>query len=256
LKIKGVVMRRYGILFLLTFAMLMVVSGAVFALDEEAICAEVGGEWQSGIYRCTIFVFGQNERGIDYSYEVHYPTRISSEPFILTALTDYVQTVTDEFMAGVDATADAPGALFLETDFEIFHYNEDITSILFYTSTYLGGASPFLFVGAMTFDNETDQQLELSDLFIEGADYITPIKSAVQADLIDQLGEDLIDFIEAGTGDDPANYQTFVITDDALIFFFSEGDVGPNAAGPRSARVPLSDLSAIWALDNTAGPAS
>lgn len=130
---------------------------------------------------------------------------------------------------------------------------ENISSV-FFTSTYLGGASPFLFVRAFTFETEADQQLELADLFTAGSDYIAPIRLAVQADLVEQLGEDLIDFIESGTGDDPANYQNFAITDDALIFFFSEGDVGPDAAGPRSARVPLSDFSAIWNIGDEADP--
>jgi hypothetical protein len=235
--------------------LLTAVSGAVFALDEGAICSEVGGEWQSGIYHCLIFQAQQNTSGVDYSYQVHFPTRIASEPFIQTALTEYTQIVIDEFMAAVDATTESPGPLFLETDFELFHYNENIDSVLFYTSTYTGGAHPFLFVHAMTFDTETDQQVELADLFTEGADYLTPIKTAVQADLINQLGEDMIDFIETGAGDDPAHYQNFVITDDALVFFFSQGDVGPSAAGARSARVPLSDLADIWALGDTAGPA-
>jgi hypothetical protein len=251
LKIKEVVMRRRAILFSLSFALLLMISAVVLALDEEAVCNDAGGEWESGIYRCTLAQFEQNGSDIEYSYQVRYPTRIASEPFIQTAVTDYLQTVIDEFMAGVDATTDVPGggSLYLETNFEIFHYNDDISSVLFYTSTYLGGAHPLLFIHSMTFNTATDEQLELADLFTPGADYITPIQAAVRADLSEQLGPDMSDFIESGTADDPALYQNFAITDDSLIFFFSQGDVAPSVAGARSARVPLSDLTDIWALE-------
>lgn len=247
-------MRKIAILLSLSVLMLLTVSGMALAADEEAICREVGGEWTSGLYRCTFFVFGENSHGIEYSYQYRYPTRIVSEPFIQTAISDYLQGIVDEFMAGVEMTADAPGALFLETEHEIFYHGANIRSVAFFTSTYMGGASPFLLANAMTFNTETDQVLALDDLFVEGADYMTPIKAAVQADLVGQLGEDLRDFIEAGTSDDAA-FHNFAISDDALIFFFSEGDVAPNAAGPRSAEVLLSDLGSIWALDVVAGPA-
>lgn len=248
-------MRKIAILLSMSVLMLLTVSGMALAADEEAICMEVGGEWTSGLYRCSFFEFGENSHGIEYSYQYRFPTRIASDPFIQNAISNYMQRMIEEFMGGVEMTTDAPGALFLETEYEIFYYKPHIVSIAFFTSTYMGGASPHLVVDAMTFDTEREQVLGLDDLFVGDVDYLPTIKAAVQADLVDQLGEDLRDFIEAGTGDDPANYNRFTITDDALIFFFSQGDVAPRAAGPRSAEVLLSDLGSIWALDVVAGPA-
>lgn len=247
-------MRKLMVLFSLCLMVLLTVSGMVIAADEEAICNEVGGEWVSGLYRCSFFEFGENSHGIEYSYQYRFPTRIASDPFIQNAISNYMQRMIEEFMGGVEMTTDAPGALFLETEYEIFYYKPHIVSIAFFTSTYMGGASPHLVVDAMTFDTEREQVLGLDDLFVGDVDYLPTIKAAVQADLVDQLGDDLADFIEAGTGDDPAHYDRFAITDDALIIFFSQGDVAPRAAGARSARVPLSDIWDMWTLDVDAGP--
>ncbi len=247
-------MRKLMVLFSLCLMLLLTVSGMVLAADEEAVCNEVGGEWTSGLYRCSFFEFGENSHGVEYSYQYRFPTRIASDPFIQNAVSNYMERAIEEFMGEVEMTTMSPGPLFLETEYEIFYYKPHIVSIALFTSTYMGGARPHLFVDALAFDTERGQMVALDDLFVGDVDYIPAIQAAVQADLVDQLGEDLRDYIEAGTGDDPANYNRFTITDDALIIFFSQGDIGPSVVGPRSARVPLSDIWDIWALDVAAGP--
>ena len=48
----------------------------------------------------------------------------------------------------------------------------------------------------------------------------------------------MIDPIPPTEGLDPANYQNFALTDDSVIFFFSQGEMFAESAGPVQASVP------------------
>ena len=45
----------------------------------------------------------------------------------------------------------------------------------------------------------------------------------------------------------PDNYQRFVLTDEALIFFFDPAQVAPRVAGPFEVSIPLENLTSILA---------
>ena len=51
----------------------------------------------------------------------------------------------------------------------------------------------------------------------------------MQSELEKQLGQPVN--ISPAAGLDPSKYQNFAITNDAIIFFFSQGDLLPEAAG-------------------------
>jgi hypothetical protein len=46
---------------------------------------------------------------------------------------------------------------------------------------------------------------------------------------------------------DPANYQNFAITNDGVIFFFSQGTLLPEAAGATQVLVPRSVIDPLLA---------
>jgi len=54
----------------------------------------------------------------------------------------------------------------------------------------------------------------------------------------------VIDGIPPSVGLDPNKYQNFALTDDAVLFFFSQGELFAEAAGPVQASVPRSTLAA------------
>ncbi len=58
----------------------------------------------------------------------------------------------------------------------------------------------------------------------------------------------LIDAIPQTAGLDPANYQNFALTDDSLIFFFSQGEMFAESAGPVQATVPRAAVAPMLAL--------
>ncbi len=67
----------------------------------------------------------------------------------------------------------------------------------------------------------------------------------VQAELAKQSG--LPDPVSPTAGLDPANYQNFAITNDAIIFFFSQGELLPEAAGAVQVSVPRGPIDAMIA---------
>jgi hypothetical protein len=62
----------------------------------------------------------------------------------------------------------------------------------------------------------------------------------VQRELERQTG--IVGTIPLGDGLDPSHYQNFAITDDAVIFYFGQGELLPVDAGATSASVPRSAI--------------
>ena len=67
----------------------------------------------------------------------------------------------------------------------------------------------------------------------------------MQADLQKQLGQPVT--IPPTAGLDPANYQNFAITNDGVIFFFSQGTLLAEAAGATQVLVPRSAIDPLLA---------
>ena len=65
------------------------------------------------------------------------------------------------------------------------------------------------------------------------------------ADLQKQTGQPVVILPDAGL--DPANYQNFAITNEGVIFFFSQGTLLPEAAGAMQVLVPRSVVDPLLA---------
>jgi hypothetical protein len=64
------------------------------------------------------------------------------------------------------------------------------------------------------------------------------LSAAINAPLTDEDKQ----WIQTGTGEDPQNYQVFVLDGDSLVFHFPPYQVAAYAAGPQSVAIPLSSL--------------
>jgi hypothetical protein len=82
-------------------------------------------------------------------------------------------------------------------------------------------------------------------LFSPGTQPLAVIFPIVAADLQKQSG--LTNPIPPVTGLDPTNYQNFAVTNDAVIFFFSQGTLLPDAAGATQVSVPRPAIDAMIA---------
>lgn len=100
----------------------------------------------------------------------------------------------------------------------------------------IGGAHPTTWYKAFTYDVDRGRPMTFETLFAPDADALATIFPIVQRQLESTSG--LSGAIADRDGLDPAHYQNFAITDDALIFFFGRGELLPSYAGATSVRVP------------------
>ena len=235
---------------LMLVAVLLLIAPTVSALslDQAAICANYGGSWYAWKQECTLYGSGQNSYGIDYSYTVLFPTAAAYQPSIALAFQQFIESQIDTFMLDVTGISVSPGPLSLDIDFLIFRHNTRIFSVVFYTSTYMGGAHPNNWANTLTFDQTTGQLMQLEDFFLPASDPLTVIEPIVVADLQAQLGNDsaTLQWIQSGTGHDMDNYRRFALDEEAIYFFFDPYQVAPYVAGGRVVRVPISQLQTVW----------
>lgn len=83
-------------------------------------------------------------------------------------------------------------------------------------------------------------------LFKPGAKPLDVIYPAVNDDLFKTQG--VLNAIPQSVGLDPANYQNFALTDDKVLFFFGQGQMLAESAGPVQASVPRATLAPMLAL--------
>jgi len=100
----------------------------------------------------------------------------------------------------------------------------------------VGGAHPVTWYKAFDYDLAQRRPVTFDTLFAPGAKPLDNIFPIVQRDLDRQTG--VTGAIPSSDGLDPSHYQNFAITDDAVIFYFGEGELLPSDAGATSATVP------------------
>lgn len=119
-------------------------------------------------------------------------------------------------------------------------------SVVFTVWQNVGGAHPQTFYQAFNWDVARKAPITFASLFKPGTRPLDVIYPEVNRFLEREQG--LIDPVPPGDGRDPANYQNFALTDDSLIFFFSQGELFPESAGPVQATVPRAAVAPILAI--------
>lgn len=177
---------------------------------------------------------------VNISYPVDYP---DAQPVF-----DFVKQTRDGFLN----VAKIP-------DFRMMPYELDTTetkftsgvppkgtqSVVFKTYQGVGGAHPTTYYKSFNWDQGAGKPMTIDNLFKAGTAPYPVILPLVQAEVDKQLGQPVT--ISPGDGLDPSKYQNFAITDDSLIFFFSQGDVLPEAAGALQVAIPRGPVDAMIA---------
>ena len=139
------------------------------------------------------------------------------------------------------------------------HYELDITSttyesaipprgsqaVVLQTYENIGGAHPETFFKSFNWDQTYRKPITYDTLWQAEANPLPVIYPIVQAELHKQTGQQVV--IPASAGLDPANYQNFAITNDGVIFFFSQGTLLPEAAGTTQVLVPRAAIDPMLA---------
>ncbi|MCT7659159.1 esterase [Mycobacterium deserti] len=119
-------------------------------------------------------------------------------------------------------------------------------SVVFTVWQNVGGAHPQTYYQAFNWDVAKNAPITFNTLFKPGSRPLDVIYPEVNRYLERQQG--LTDPVAPGEGRDPTNYQNFALTDDSLIFFFSQGEMFPESAGPVQATVPRAAVAPMLAL--------
>jgi Protein of unknown function (DUF3298) len=177
---------------------------------------------------------------LDFSFPVDYPDQ--------QAITDYLTQTRDGFIN----VAEMPGSRGLpyELDANGTAYRSGqpphgSQSVVFKIFQDVGGAHPQTWYKAFNYDLDNKAPITYDTLFKPDSKPLDVIVPIVQRELQQQTG--LLDGIPPNNGLDPAHYQNFAITDDAVIFFFGQGEMLPEEAGAIEASVPRAVLASMLA---------
>lgn len=108
------------------------------------------------------------------------------------------------------------------------------------------GAHPNTFYRTFTFDLATGEELKIEDLFVSRSGYLARLSAIAEFELSKSLGEFAnLEYIRQGVGEDPINFQSYVLDGDALVLIFPPYQVAPYAAGTQSVSIPRTQLAEI-----------
>ncbi|MCL4238541.1 MAG: DUF3298 domain-containing protein [Anaerolineae bacterium] len=222
---------------------LVLVLGSVgLAAAQEDECLQVGGRWDSEREQCL--------QANTIEITVRYPLELTGHEVIKEAVDAYLDGARAAFLQPmVDyGLFSMTGPLTLDMHYELFDFSPSVIGIKFTAYEYTGGAHGMTTFQTFTFDLDAGRLLTLDDLFAPGTDPLAAIAPLAQASLAASLGDmSDADWIAQGTSPDPANYQDWVLTPDALTFIFEQYQVAAYAAGPQTVSIPLVQIAGLLA---------
>jgi hypothetical protein len=201
-------------------------------------CTELGGTVQAD-RKCQI-----QTKTATYSIEISYPLDYSDQP----ALTDFVNQDRRDF---VDFTAAHPP--------RDRPYERDVSSRMYTAGTATsgtqsvvlelysdsGGAHPVTGFQSFNYDVSAHRPITFDTLFKPGVDPVAVLDPIVQRQMDKRW--------QSYGGPAPRNtlgarvYQNFALTDDAVIFYISQGMWLAEVGGPQTVSVPRSELASALA---------
>lgn len=162
-----------------------------------------------------------------------------------------IQKITDELIAQFEADLKQK-----EGYQDIVVKSEVLTTIPDYFTLkllcYWGAGSGYQWNYYYTIDLNTGERLELKDIFVDGADYITPISENIKAQMQAQMDAD--EMVHYWLNDEIEDLNFKAITDDTSFYLnergnvvigFNEGDVAPMYMGCVEFEIPSEILSGI-----------
>ena len=230
-------MRILGVAALLAACVVAGSAGAGVAVGQPG-CADLHGVvGQDQI--CRVHVSNATYT-LDFSFPNDYPDQ--------AAITAYLTQARDGFVN----VAEDPDAYNLpyELDVDGVGYRSGLPvpgtgtrSVVFTTYQNVGGAHPQTYYQAFNWNLATKAPITFSSLFKPGTDPLDVIYPEVNRYLSREQG--LVNPVPPADGLDPANYQNFALTDDAVIFFFGQGELMPEVAGATHVAVPRAALQPV-----------
>lgn len=228
---------------ILSMALVAAGVAAGFAITPVAAaqsgCADLGGTVDpQGI--CRVHTTNHTYT-MDLSYPNDYPDQQPVIDFLKQSRDGFVNVAHDPDAYNLPYELDAEGAGYRSGPPTV-----GTRSLVFTVWQNVGGAHPQTFYQAFNWNVATNAPITFDTLFKPGTKPLDVIYPAVNQNLQKEQG--MLDVIPPSEGLDPGNYKNFAITDDSLIFFFSQGEMFAEAAGPVQASVPRDVVAPMLAL--------
>ncbi|HTM84232.1 MAG TPA: esterase [Mycobacterium sp.] len=227
-------MRIPTVLALLTSGVLVGWLGTTEATAQSA-CADLGGTVDTEQI-CQVHT-ANSTYTLDYAFPVGYPDQ--------QALAGYLIQTRDGFINVSEMPGVRDQPYVLDAKGTTYRYGNPARteSLVFEVYQNVGGARPQTWFQAFNYDLVKRAPITFETLFKPDTKPLDVIFPIVQRELQKQSGTE--QEIPQGAGLDPANYQNFALTDDAVIFFFGQGELLAGAAGATQASVPRAALAGL-----------
>jgi hypothetical protein len=168
----------------------------------------------------------------------------------MKSVADFVSKTRDAFLSAAKSSEPRPAPYSLEittTNYQsLVPPRGQISAVLkVYQNT--GGAHPRTSFKSFVWDQTYRKPVTFETLWQPESDPLPVVFPAVAADLQKQAPAGQPVVIPPAVGMDPANYQNFAITNDGVIFFFSQGTLLAESAGATQVLVPRSAIDPMLA---------
>ena len=207
-----------------TAVLAVTVLGSPAAAAAPVGCGSLGGVVADGLCRVTE---NQPAFTVDAEFPLDYPDE--------QAVVDYLSQTRD----GLVTAAQGPGARNLPYELNVTSESlrsAQTRSVVLTLFENVGSAHPTTWYKTFTYDVARGTPLTFASLFAPGSEPLQTIFPMVQRELESRTG--LSGSISADDGLDPAHYQNFAVTDDAVTFYFGRAELLPSYAGATSVSVP------------------
>jgi hypothetical protein len=201
-------------------------------------CTDLGGTTETG----QICHLGASDFGytMNISFPLNYPDQ--------KPVAEYITQTRDGFLNVAKMTDSRAMPYELETT--ATEYNSALPprgtqSVVFKTFQDVGGAHPQTFYKSFNWDQGYRKPFTIYNFFKEGTQPFPVIFPIVQSELQKQSG--LTNPISPSVGLDPSKYENFAVTNDTVIFFFSQGELLPESAGAIQVSVPRAAIDPMIA---------
>ena len=212
-------------------------SSGVAAAAPKNYCADLKGVQMGSV--CQI-----QEADTGYNLNISFPTDYPDQK----SVSEYITQTRDAFLNV--AKSPAPRELPYELDVTSTNYGSAIPprgtqAVVFKTYQNVGAAHPQTSYKTFNWDQTYRKPITYDTLWQPTADPLKAVFPIVQGDVQKQTNQQVS--IAPTAGLDPMNYQEFAITNDGVIFFFSQGQLLPEAAGAAQVLVPRSAIDPMLA---------
>ncbi len=181
-----------------------------------------------------------------YIIDVKYPQGFK-DANVNTVVKDFIEQTQKSFFSELsedeNVALDVSGKSGLNITYSIPYQKNNALSVRFNVSIYhRGAAHPLNTTAVLNFVN--NRQVELADLFVNGADYLKIISEISSKEI---TAKDISDakWIKEGTKPVAENYHVWAFSPKGLEIIFDSYQVAAYVYGPQVVSIPLSAISAM-----------